>query len=107
MSKLVDLKLPKSKTKEGPVEVAADRPQYPYGLQLRLDNDTIQKLGIDDMPKVGDTFELEGKAVVTSVSQNESKGETRRSIELQLTKCCLEGEGNEDDTADSLYKKAK
>lgn len=63
---------------------------YPYGTRLELDDDTLEKLGCDELPEVGDEFELHCVAKVRSVSDNSSDygdGESRhRSMSLQITK---------------------
>lgn len=60
--------------------------EYPYGLCIRLDEDTITKLGIDGLPNAGDAMTVTAKAVVKSVSLNEYENEgARRTIELQIT----------------------
>lgn len=66
-------------------------PAYPYGLCLCLDNETLEKLGIDgDLPDVGDMIQFTALARVTSASQNEKMTETGETevcqrIELQIT----------------------
>ena len=62
---------------------------YPYGLRLILNNESLDKLDMDDMPTVGDTFDVTAKAEVTSTSENSSDGERRRSMDLQITKMRL------------------
>lgn len=66
-------------------------PTYPYGLCLYLDDDTLEKLGIDgDLPDAGDTIQFQAIGRVTSASQNEcttesGEKEIKRRIELQIT----------------------
>ena len=91
---LVSMKRTKAEVKEMSAPTAMDDEQYPYGLRISLQNDELEKLGIDKLPGVGDTFELEAIVVVKSVSAGQSEGgEKRRSIELQITEMCLETEG--------------
>lgn len=70
---------------------AATTSAYPYGLCISLEDDTIDKLGMDgEMPGVGEMMQFLAMAKVTSVSQNEreqmdgSKKMCTR-IELQIT----------------------
>ena len=66
-------------------------PQYPYGCCISLENETLQKLGLDgDLPAVGDVIEFMATAKVTSASMNErmdenGKPETCCRVELQIT----------------------
>jgi hypothetical protein len=73
---------------------------YPYGLCLSLEEDELAKLGLDDLPNVGEMIHLCAMAKVTSVSQNEremtdgSKKSCRR-VELQITHLATESEDEE------------
>jgi hypothetical protein len=106
--KLISMKRsPKSEKPTNKAEVAGPSDAYPYGLQLRLENDSIEKLDIE-LPKVGSTVTVMAKAKVTSVSQNESNGSgKRRSIELQLTDLCIDAAAAKPSPAESLYDKKK
>ena len=77
-------------------------PKYPYGLCISFDEDTLEKLGLDDgeMPEVGDMIHLMAMAKVTSVSENEREsvgGATKKCcrIELQITHLATENEDTE------------
>lgn len=78
---------------------------YPYGLCLYLDNDTLEKLGIDgDLPDVGDMINFQALARVTSASENERSTEAGtkevcRRIELQITHMSVASDEEEDRTA--------
>jgi hypothetical protein len=83
--KMADLKMTKAEKKETmPSAVAADSPQYPYGLTLRLDSSSLDKLGISKLPKVGAKVMVHAIGVITSVSQHESKNNDSRNVEIQL-----------------------
>jgi hypothetical protein len=59
-------------------------PQYPYGCCLRLDGDTMRKLGLDgEMPTAGDILEFYATAMVTCARVDPSSGEP--CVELQIT----------------------
>lgn len=87
--------------------IATDGPSYPYGLEVRLDDESLEKLDLDvkDL-SVGDTYVLVAKVKLTSVSSNQSDGgPSRSSVALQITEMCLEGEGAKaTDAAEALYK---
>lgn len=66
-------------------------PTYPYGLKLSLDHETLNNLGMKDLPKVGSHIHIHARAHVASVSQNEDmhtgkKGgkKMRRHVDLQI-----------------------
>lgn len=91
--KLISMKVdPKEREKRYAETAAAPmEAQYPYGLQIQLDEEALDKLGLEKLPKVEGTVLLYAKAEVTSVSSNESTGGgKRRSISLQITHLCLE-----------------
>lgn len=89
--KLQDMKLTKSQQKETmPQAVAADAPSYPYGLTLRLDSASLDKLDISKLPKVGAKVTVQAIGVVTSVSQHESKNNDSRNVEIQLQEMGVE-----------------
>jgi len=68
------------------LSLGEDREAYPYGLCLRLDNETLEMLNFKELPKVGERFHLKGFAEVKSVSLNKSeKGEESKNVELQIT----------------------
>lgn len=91
------------KDRDMPMAVAmkASGPTYPYGLTISLDNETLEKLGIDgDLPSVGEMIHIAGMAKVTCASETErtTEGdgkETCRRIELQLTHMAVENEDEE------------
>jgi hypothetical protein len=66
-------------------------PTYDYGLCLRLNEESLEKLQIDgDLPAVGDMIHFVAMAKVTSASVSEREGtnggkETCRSVELTVT----------------------
>lgn len=62
-----------------------DMPLYPWGLSLRLDDESLKKLGMA-LPAGGATMKIEALATVTSVgSRQEVDGETCSHCELQIT----------------------
>jgi hypothetical protein len=100
--KLIDLKLkPKSKLRNAMATVAEEEPDsgpaYPWGLEVNLETETIEKLGIDmDNIKAGDTVHIVAKAEVTTVSIRQTtkrKGNDKlnKSLSLQLTDMQLGG----------------
>ena len=89
--KLRDMSLTRSEKVEKVTHDTTDIEDYPWGLRLNLDQDAIDKLGID-LPSVGDTFFVVALAKVRSISEFESDDETRQDISLQIEQLSLDGE---------------
>lgn len=93
---MVDLALTPEEVKEkqadfcAPVAASASVPKYPYGCCISLEDDTLEKLGLDgDMPAIGEMIAFRAIARVTSANANqretaEGKTETCKRIELQI-----------------------
>ena len=63
-----------------------DKPAYPYGLSLYLNEDSLKKLAMNGAPPVGTKMMLTAMVEITSVSVNETAKEgTRRDVGLQIT----------------------
>lgn len=76
--------------------------EFPWGLQIHLHEDELEKLGIKELPEVGGEISLEAKVTVTSASINETKDNgVDRSITLQITELGLFEK--EKSASDSLY----
>lgn len=54
---------------------------YPWGLCLHLCSEELEKLGIKELPAIGQSVQIAGAAVVVALRQD---GE-HRSMELQIT----------------------
>lgn len=83
---MIDMKLkPEAKTMLGEA-VESGSPEYPYGLRICLDNESLTKLGITELPPIGAEFKVAALACVVSVSQHESQGSDKphRSVDLQI-----------------------
>lgn len=70
-----------------------DGPRYPWGLQLHLNAETLEKLGITGVPMVGEMLIVHARARVVSVSvRDEIDGDKQRNCELQITELALVSE---------------
>lgn len=66
------------------VEPSGD--QYPYGLQLSLDDDSLEKLGFSEPPQVGTSITICAKCKVTRAASSETMdGEPEFSSAWQIT----------------------
>jgi hypothetical protein len=98
--KPVSMRLPKDKAKEMTAPMAAEGPskgpRYPWGLQLRLENESLEKLGITELPEAGAECKIVAIGKVVSVEKRDvDGGETRRHVEIQITKLAI----NHDDAS--------
>lgn len=67
-----------------------DGPKYPYGLKVCIENDTLEKLGIENLPKVGKRMTLTALVEVCSVSAREEQdGDEHKNLDLQIVKMSL------------------
>lgn len=59
---------------------------YDYGLTLRLNSETLEKLNLDDSDvEVGDMLDFRAMAKVTSVSKHDTGSGEKCCVELQIT----------------------
>lgn len=98
--KMVNLKT-STETVENAKGDKETRDEYPYGLGLYLDNETLEKLGVA-IPEVGESIELSAIAKIKSKSTNEREGKKSMSVDLQITDLAL-GSGDTKSTADVLF----
>lgn len=100
---LKSMKLSKSSREETAKPMALAEPQYPYGLAIRLDNDSLEKLGMSELPKAGKKMKLMAMVEVVGASQHTMKGgKDMKNVELQITSMGLESE-SEKDASKELY----
>jgi hypothetical protein len=101
---MVNMQMSAEEAKEygSPVD-GGNLPKYPYGLCLSLDDDSLEKLGIEGPVSVGTEMMITAKVKVTSTSQREDQGgESESRMELQITD--MEIGGVATDLAAQLYK---
>jgi len=89
-AKLKDMSLSRSEAR-AEVGIESDLPEFPYGLSLHLDTDSLAKLDIE-LPAVGDTFFVVAIATVKSVSEHESNTHKSQDVTLQIEKLSLDSE---------------
>lgn len=106
MSKMVSMKLDRADAKRyAEPAIAADAPAYPWGLNLTLDNETLEKLKLEALPEAGEQLLLVAKVKVTGTSSNDSTdGGKRQTVNLQITDMCLEDGGEKVEASEKLYQ---
>jgi hypothetical protein len=87
---LVDLAYTKAELKEEKAEMATGpggQPNpYPWGVCLSLEKAELDKLGITELPGIGDEFHMTIIAKVTSVNSSAREGSDEESrVGLQIT----------------------
>lgn len=80
------------------------RDDYPWGLCINLDNETLKKLGATPQP-VGSEVMITAKAIIKSMSARESEDGTRHEAGLQITDMAISAAAAEDkkSAAETLY----
>ncbi len=96
--KLVSMKLSKSekKTEDSMSMPMEDGPDFPYGLEIRLNRSQLEKLGFD--PEVGGEVMIEAKGVVTMYREEATRnggGKPDCDANIQITDLgVVEGDGS-------------
>jgi hypothetical protein len=105
-TKMVSMQLSKKEAKEeAPCATPDDQPRYPYGTSLYLDEDSLKKLGMEEMPSVGTEFPLMAIAKVTGTSERETQDGSRKTLDLQITKMAIGSDDKPTGVAKKLYGK--
>jgi hypothetical protein len=89
--KMRSMELSKKEAKESEPAIASKSagPRYPYGLEIRLENDSLEKLGIE-LPEVGSDVMIRAECCVVSVSSNERDGDKpTRLVTLQIERLAV------------------
>lgn len=92
---LTDMKRPrpkKSDLKEMAMPAMAEGDRYPWGLQIRLEKDELEKLGVSAADfKIGQTVTIQAQGKVTSISSRESTGSEKamQDVAIQIEKVDL------------------
>jgi len=113
VEKLIDMKQPQKNTQEEKccASLECDAPRYPYGLEGSLEEDGLDKLGIDltDV-SVGEKIIIHAIAEVTEVRKTERQGysgekKIDRCLRWQIQKIRLKFQNNFEDAFDEAAKK--
>lgn len=92
------------KDQEKKYEMPITDETYPYGLQVNLEEMSIKKLGMEELPEVGKEMILVAKVDVTSVSNRKDNFRQNRNVSLQITDMELKEQvKNRKSSAENLY----
>ena len=111
--KLVDMAYTKAELKAKDQEMSvgpSGQPDpYPWGLNLRLDKSSLDKLGIKDLPRVGGEYHFVAVAKVTGVNMSAREGQDdETSVALQITMMqILKAESAEEEKGEKETPKAE
>jgi hypothetical protein len=114
---LVDMAMSPEEAKEeygcgcAPTSLNSDdpsAPKYPYGLELSLNEESLQKLGLTQLPAVGTKMRITAECTVSRTSAYQSQGgEPEQNVSLQITSMDVGttegGDDQEPDIAELLY----
>jgi hypothetical protein len=104
---LTEMKRTAPELKEASAPVESKPSPYPWGLSLRLEEESLEKLGLSTLPKVGTEFIIVARACVTEVSEHESTESDgkRQSLGMQIEAMSLEKLASKDGpgAAEVLY----
>ncbi len=105
---MIDMKVDKKTAeKETPEAMEKVEAMYPNGLQLRMDNDELEKLGIDvNKVEIGEEVHIEAVAKITSISKYETENVgSMNGVSYQITEIEIRTDTGEDKQAKGIYKK--
>lgn len=98
-----NMKLSETEQKEyAQPSMMSGAPLYPWGLSITLDDESLKKLGLKNLPSLDEVVEFRCKAQVTSIhSRKEGNDEDDSCVQLQITDMEVIDSGK--DTATKLY----
>ncbi len=83
---LVSMKRTKKDKKRENTDHAIGENSFPFGLTVSLDDESLTKLGIKDLPAVGTEMIVVGVGKVESVSKSSNERRVSRNVSIQLEK---------------------
>jgi hypothetical protein len=92
MTTLIDMENTAQEAQQAVNPGASEAPKYPWGLQICLNDDSLDKLGVKTLPSVGTEVTIVAKATVAATRENATEGEGSSSgMDLQITDMQLDG----------------
>lgn len=65
--------------------MVSDKQEYPYGLKLQLEHESVEKLGLSKIPEVGSYVIIMARAYVCNTHEMEHGDKIKKSFGLQIT----------------------
>ena len=104
MAGLKNLLISSGEKRENSIMSLEDKPSYPHGLKLHLDEDTVKKLGIAEAPEVGKKVQVMAIGEVVSVNKEEGRGDDHSfSMNVQLQDVDVQASSRDQEISDGLY----
>jgi len=104
MPNLVSMKMSPAEAKKSyEPTMMTDKPEYPYGLCIHLNEESIAKLGLKSLPDAGETLLLMAKVQVSSVSMRDTQEGQDRCLDLQITELALAEDKTQKSAEETLY----
>ncbi len=102
----VDMELDDEQSLDTLMPIPMARPDYPCGLRLSFDQNSIRKLNLEELPSVGDLLDMRCFMQVRHVSDDELTG---KCFEAQITMILspVENENTETPEADEPKPKRR
>lgn len=95
-------------------QAMAEQPaqKYPFGLRIYLDDESLDKLGVENLPELGAEFTIQAKVRVVSKNEsrdaNDEDGDNDyQSMDLQITALALGLKKSEAQRASEMYSEKK
>ena len=89
-----------------PIEMK--QPEYPYGLQLRLEKEQIEKLGGLKGITIGNEVKINAMGKVTSIRKEEyAEGKDNNCLEIQITDIDISSDSEYENAFNEANKKDK
>ena len=104
---LINMRLSRKQSNDEIAISSPKGPRFPYGLQISLDDDSLKKLGFDELPAIGTKMIVVGVGKVTRASENRSQDGIHRDVSIQLERIEVEPlDDGSDHTAVEAVSKA-
>ena len=103
---MISMKKDQKTIAEDQSEMLGKGPQdeYPYGLRICLDDDSMEKLGLSGTFEIGKKLRLNAVVEVVSSSKRETDEGPEFNMDLQIVEMELNSENTNSDRANRLYK---
>lgn len=86
------------------LSVVDDKPNYPYSLKLMLDSDTVAKLGLADLPDVGEKMQMLAVVEVVGVRKEGEVGDVGKyCLDLQIQQMDIKESEKDESVSGMLY----